>query len=145
MDQSAERFFGVIPNCRYKQGLGYKMAVYDLFVTNQRLILVKAWAPLLGVVAAATPPPAFQTRIQRYSGKTVEQLLSLDKRNLFLPFDHIARAILMEGNPRLLEQPNLTIWIGGDRTVFQFEKGEFAKARELLAAALGAKLELGSR
>jgi len=64
---------------------------------------------------------------------------------LFLPFDHIARAILMEGNPRLLEQPNLTIWIGGDRTVFQFEKGEFAKARELLAAALGAKLELGSR
>src|SRR2546428_12985075 len=118
MDQSAERFFGVIPNCRYKKGLGYKMAVYDLFVTSQRLILVKAWAPLLGVVAAATPPPAFQTRIQRDSGKTVGQLLSLDKRNLFLPFDTIARAVIIECNTRRLETPKLTIRHRGELTWF---------------------------
>ena len=117
------------------------MAVYDIFVTNRRLVVVKAWAPFLGVVAAATPPLPFQTRIQRYSGKTAEQLVSLDKGNLSLPFDHMERAVLVEGKPRLLEQPTITISTGGDRTVFQFERGEFAKARELLTAALGAKLE----
>src|SRR2546426_6147018 len=108
MDQSAERFFGVIPNCRYKKGLGYKMAVYDLFVTNQRLIVVKAWAPLLGVVAAATPPPAFQTRIRRDSRENPEQLLFPRKRKFFFPLPHIPPAGLLEGQPQAPSTPHPT-------------------------------------
>src|SRR5207247_140353 len=102
------------------------------------------WAPVIGVLAAGVPPAAFQSRIQRYAGKTVDQLLSLDKDNSLLPFEHVQRAVLEAGNP-LLEPPNITIWTGHSRMVLQFEKNEFDKARELFAAALGPKLELARR
>jgi len=146
-NEFGERFLGIIPNAAFKSGLGFKLARFDLFLTDRRMIVAKAgtiipWLPGIGVLAVAIPPASFQSRAARYEGRTFDQILSMKKGNVSIPYESVERAVLKEGSPGLLEVPHLTLWTGDGRKVFQFDRVELERAIGLFSMVLSGRLEV---
>jgi len=146
-NEFGERFLGVIPNAGFKSRLGFKLARYDLFLTDRRMIVAKAgtiipWLPGIGALAAAIPPASFQSRADRYEGRTFDQILSMKEGNVSIPYETVERAVLKEGSPGLLEVPRLTLWTGKGRQVFQFDRVELERAIGLFSIVLSGRLQV---